>query len=51
MHRSHPRDLLVLVRVLLLIGIGLAAGASLPDELWDELESLTPGPEHWLDHA
>ncbi len=28
-----------------------AAGAHLPDELWDELESLTPGPEHWLDHA
>ena len=28
-----------------------SAGTTLPDELWDELESLTPGPEHWLDHA
>jgi D-threo-aldose 1-dehydrogenase len=26
-----------------------AATAELPDELWAELEALTPSPEHWLD--
>ncbi len=27
-----------------------AATADLPDSLWDELESLVPPPENWLDH-
>lgn len=28
-----------------------AATADLPDELWAELETLVPAPEHWLDHG
>jgi D-threo-aldose 1-dehydrogenase len=30
-------------------GLLEAAGVELPQEFWDELETLVPGPENWLD--